>query len=68
MDKKIVEYSIAYEIRIRDLNKTVNEMIEKGWQPYGDTIIQHIDPKSNRENDWYFIQPMVKYEEENKGE
>ena len=63
MDKTIIEYSIAYEILISDLNKTVNEMIEKGWQPYGDTIIHHINPSSNRENDWYFIQPMVKYED-----
>lgn len=52
--KKIIEYKIAYGQGYGSLTEHVNQLMEKGFQPYG----------SMAANEYGIYQPMVKYEED----
>ena len=69
--KKIVKYTTVFHMvaNIRsdrrekaEFDKAVNDLIEKGWQPYGSLNV------TSQFDNWtgliFFIQPMVKYTEE----
>lgn len=67
MDQKIVEYVIADGVTGQDLQQTVNDLIEEGWQPLGGFMLaidgnpDQSDP-SNKEPKYNLGQAMVKYE------
>ena len=61
--RKIVEYVVVVKSTPERLDDTVNMQLMNGWQPLGgvSTLV-----KPN--NDIYFIQALVKYEEPQKEE
>lgn len=58
-EKKIVEYKIMEDWgNLKELESKINDMIKAGWQPLGCV---------GYNNSGSFVQPMVKYESEEKG-
>tara|TARA_B100000963_G_C22496102_1_gene611523 strand:+ start:202 stop:498 length:297 start_codon:yes stop_codon:yes gene_type:complete len=55
---KIIEYSIVYSDDYIDFIGIVNDMINRGYQPYGNTFMAN-DTINNHS---CYHQPMVKYE------
>jgi hypothetical protein len=53
MTPKITTYTLVYFIDEEDLIKEVQQLIDEGWQPYGNLVS---NPGCN------IIQPMVRYE------
>ena len=67
MDLKIIDYAIADGIAGTELVQTVNDMIEKGWQPLGGFMLAidaHPDQSDKRDKEPKFNlgQAMVRYE------
>lgn len=67
MDLKIVEYCIADATNGAELQQTVSDMIEEGWQPLGGFVLAidaHPDQSDKRDKEPKFNlgQAMVKYE------
>jgi hypothetical protein len=58
---KIIKYSIVGG-KFQEVLDEVRELIEEGWQPWGNLQVQ-LDPDENAGKDWFY-QPMVKYEEQ----
>ena len=56
---KIIEYITVYNTNIIDLIKIINNMINGGYQPYGNIFIEN----NLINNESCYHQPMVKYEE-----
>ena len=52
--KKVIEYRLVHETLTPYFNKTINEYIKDGWEPYGSPFAD-----GN-----FKCQGMVKYEEE----
>ena len=57
---KIVSYNLAYGHNVADLERTVEELIEAGWQPLGGVCVV-FDPTPGSPS-WNHFQAMVKYE------
>lgn len=53
-ERKIVEYRIVFTPKLRDFERSVNELIEKGFQPYNNF---------QRLNNGDFYQAMVRYDD-----
>lgn len=58
---KITDYMIVTESQAWDLQNKVQEMINSGWQPYGDLVFHYEEFASE------LHQPMVKTEDDTKG-
>ena len=56
--RKIEKYEVVADIYVNDFNKKINDLIQKGFQPFGLLKIEKTSSGSIK-----FIQPMVKYEE-----
>ena len=56
--KKVIEYRLVHETLTPYFNKTINEYIKDGWEPYGSPFAD-----GN-----FKCQGMVKYEEEKDGQ
>ena len=56
---KIIEYRMAYSDEYFDFTTEVNDMIKRGYQPYGNTFMAN----DTINNEPCYHQPMVKYEE-----
>jgi hypothetical protein len=50
-----MEYTIASSDTIDELENTVNEMLDDGWEPSGGLTISH---------DGVYLQAMVRYDDE----
>ena len=60
---KISEYKLISEYSENNLNEAVNELIAKGWQPYGSPSNSYNRDSFNSDTmAMNFIQAMVKYE------
>ena len=58
MNRNIVEYMVARAYTIDSLVSEVDSFINQGWQPIGG-----IDTLMYSEDDVFFYQSMVKYED-----
>lgn len=58
MNRNIVEYMVARAYTIDSLVSEVDSFINRGWQPIGG-----IDTLMYSEDDVFFYQSMVKYED-----
>ncbi len=65
-DKKPIDYKIAYGNDIYIWEKNVKNLINAGWEIYGNLVpyIDGGDPDPRTRN--YFAREMVKYEEANQ--
>lgn len=55
---KIIQYRMVYSEDFYHFTKIVNDMIKKGYQPYGNTFMANDTINDNP----CYHQPMVKYE------
>jgi hypothetical protein len=60
--KEIKEYLVISASNLETLNKTVNEYIDDGWQPYENfvAVFKHNNPGTSPSGNMYFYQPIVK--------
>lgn len=56
---KIIEYRMVYSDEYLDFTEIVNDMIKRGYQPYGNTFMAN----DTINNESCYHQPMVKYED-----
>lgn len=61
---KIIQYRMVYSEDYYDFTEIVNDMISRGYQPYGNTFMANDTINDNP----CYHQPMVKYEPEIKKE
>ena len=62
--QRIIQYRIVYSDNYYDFTEIVNDMISRGYQPYGNTFMAN----DTINNEPCYHQPMVKYEPEIKKE
>jgi hypothetical protein len=60
MNGNIIDYITVASGSIVELVNEVRELINYGWQPYGD---QYALPEDDKGNTDKFYQPMVKYDD-----
>ena len=60
MNKRVVEYKLAYGGGGVGIEESVNELIKRGFQPFGQLVVAMI---SVEEEAIYYAQPMVRYED-----
>ena len=55
---RIIDYVSLIDMNDGELDRRIQELIEKGWQPFGGISISAV----SEEDQLYFAQAMVKYE------